>query len=195
MSRKGWIGKAVEYTTIVMLLALAILATAPFAHAVDQVSALVGRPAPPFTVRSGDDTPLSSDTLKGKVVIIFYETREANKKNSDIKDRFNKLYDRQDEETRRAIVRIPVFDCSRTIWPVTAIWKQGLRYHSKRVGMTLYGDWDGRMARDFRMKDDDSNLVIIDRRGIVRYASTGRISDEQFSEIEELLDRLVNREK
>ncbi len=133
--------------------------------------------------------------LKGKVSVIFYETREASRKNSEVKDRFNKLYDRQDEETRRSIVRIPVFNCSHVVWPATAVWRQSLRYHSKRVGITLYGDWDGRMARDYQMKENESNLIILDRRGIVRYASVGRVTDRQFLEIEELLDILVNREK
>ena len=69
-----------------------------------------------------------------------------------------------------------------------------MRHHSKRVGITLYGDWDGRMARDYQMKENESNFLIIDRKGIIRYVSSGRITDEQFEEIEKLLDILVNGE-
>jgi len=69
-----------------------------------------------------------------------------------------------------------------------------VRHHSKRVGITLYGDWDGRMARDYQMKENESNFLIIDRKGIIRYVSFGRITDEQFQEIEKLLDILVNGE-
>ena len=195
MGRGRSLGEAAKEAGIMALLVIATLIAPPRAHSADTVYALLGKAAPPFTVRSGDDRVLASDALKGKVAVIFYETRDTSRKNSDIKDRFNKLYDRQDEETRESIVRIPIFNCSRVIWPARAIWKQSLRYHSKRVGMTLYVDWDGHMARDYRMKDDESNLVILDRKGIVRYASAGRISDEQFSEIEELLDKLVIREK
>jgi predicted transcriptional regulator len=60
--------------------------------------------------------------------------------------------------------------------------------------MTLYGDWDGLMGRDYQMKDNESNVVLIDRQGTIRYASYGRITDRQFVEIEELLDRLVHQE-
>jgi predicted transcriptional regulator len=44
------------------------------------------------------------------------------------------------------------------------------------------------------MKDNESNVLLIDRRGTIRYASYGRITDRQFAEIEELLDNLVNLE-
>lgn len=159
------------------------------------LQALMGKPAPFFSILSSDDEILVPDMFKGKVAVIFYETREASKKNGDIKDRFNQLYERQEERVRRSIVRIPVFNCSRVIWPVTLVWKSALKSNAKRVGMTLYGDWDGRMAKDYRMVDDESNCIIIDKKGIVRYTSVGRITDRQFQEIEELLDTLVNREE
>ncbi|HUJ68442.1 MAG TPA: hypothetical protein VLW86_02910 [Syntrophorhabdales bacterium] len=50
------------------------------------------------------------------------------------------------------------------------------------------------MARDYQMKENESNFLIIDRKGIIRYVSFGRITDEQFQEIEKLLDILVNGE-
>ena len=62
------------------------------------------------------------------------------------------------------------------------------------MGITLYGDWDGRVAKDYQMKDDESNFLIIDRKGIIRCVSFGRITDEQFQDIEKLLDILVNGE-
>ncbi len=186
---------ALKVVAIVMLPILLVLAAISRANGQEPAHALLGKPAPFFSVRSGDDEILVPDMFKGKVAVIFYETREASRKNSDIKDRFNKLYDGQDEVVRRSIIRIPVFNCSRVVWPVTVVWKQSLRYHSKRVGITLYGDWDGRMAKDYGMKDGDSNLIIVDKRGIIRYASVGRITDQQFVEIEELLDVVVNGEK
>lgn len=178
---------------LAVIIALAVLAAFPSrARSTEPDYALLGKPAPFFSIRSGDDKTLVSDMVRGKVAVIFYETREASRKNSDIKDRLNMLYDMQDEEVRRSIVRIPVFNCSHVVWPITAVWKKSLRYHSRRVGFTLYGDWDGRMARDYQMKENESNCLIVDRAGIIRYASFGRITDRRFEEIEELLARLVD---
>ena len=172
----------------------ALLAAAALPCSAQSPQALLGKPAPLFTVESGDGRRLTLDMVKGRVTVIFYETKEASRRNSDAKDRLNHLYDRQDEKTKQSIVRVPVFNCSRVFWPISLVWKESLRKHSKRVGMTLYGDWDGLMGRDYQMKDNESNVVLIDRRGTIRYASYGRITDRQFAEIEELLDNLVNLE-
>jgi predicted transcriptional regulator len=177
-----------------LLIIAALLAAAALPCSAQSPQALLGKPAPSFTVESGDGRRLTLDMLKGRVAVLFYETKETSRKNSDVKDRLNDLYDRQDKETRQSIVRVPVFNCSRAFWPISLVWKQSLRTHSKRVGMTLYGDWDGLMGRDYQMKDNESNVVLIDRRGTIRYASYGRITDRQFAEIEEFLDRLVNQE-
>ena len=177
-----------------VLLALAILIVSSPVRSAEPALSLLGKPAPNFCIKSGDDRTLVPEMFAGKVAVIFYETRDTSKKNSDIKGRFNRLHDKQDEEKRKLIVRIPIINCSRAVWPATLIWKQGLRSNSKRVRMTLYGDWDGRMAKDYQMKDDESNFFIIDRKGIIRYISFGRITDEQFQEIEKLLDLLVNGE-
>ena len=187
--------RSIVRTLAAMLPILAALIGVCSAAFQGQLQAFMGKPAPFFSILSSDDENLVPDMFKGKVAVIFYETREASKKNGDIKDRFNQLYERQEERVRRSIVRIPVFNCSRVIWPVTLVWKSALKSNAKRVGMTLYGDWDGRMAKDYRMADDESNCIIIDKKGIVRYTSVGRITDRQFQEIEELLDTLVNREE
>ncbi len=180
---------------VILLLVSACLGPLSMPGYDQSFQALLGKPAPFFSVQSGDNKTLILNALKGKVSVIFYETRGTSRKNSDVKDRFNKLYDRQSADTKQAIARVPVIDCSRVAWPMSLLWRESLRYHSKRVGITLYGDWDGRMAKDYRMKEDESNLIILDRRGVVRYVSQGLVSDEEFLNIEGLLDRLVNREE
>ena len=188
----GWQTRHVGLS--IFLAALAVLfACRPCTAQSPQV--LLGKAAPPFVIESGDGKRLTLDALAGKVAVIFYETRETSQKNGDIKDRLNKLYDRQDERLRQSIARVPVFNCSKLFWPVTLVWRESLKKHSRRVGMTLYGDWDGRMALNYHMKDRESNVLILDRSGTVRYAGSGRISEEQYAAMEELLDRLINQEK
>ena len=52
----------------------------------------VGEPAPFFSVESGDDENLTLDMLRGKVIILFYETREVVRKNREFKDYLKSLY-------------------------------------------------------------------------------------------------------
>ena len=63
---------------------------------------------------------------------------------------------------------------------------------SMRQGMTIYGDWTGTMFKDYQMQDHDSNFLIIDGNGIIRYAAIGLIENGRFEKIKELLLNLAN---
>ena len=47
------------------------------------------------------------------------------------------------------------------------------------------------MFAAYRMRDNDSNFVIIDKRGIVRFAASGRIANSRFEAIKKLLLELA----
>jgi hypothetical protein len=151
----------------------------------------IGRKAPYFKIASGSGELLTLDEVKGKVVVIFYETKEVSKKNAAIKDRFNELYDSQPAPIRESIVRLPVFNCSSVVWPVTYLWKDGLVKNSARVGITIYGDWDGKMFRDYGMKDNESNVMMLDKSGFIRYFFAGKIDEDRFEQIKSTLADLV----
>ena len=58
--------------------------------------------------------------------------------------------------------------------------------------MTIYGDWTGDMLRDYQMQDDESNFLVIDKNGIIRYMATGLIERSQFEKLKEMLLNLAN---
>ena len=43
------------------------------------------------------------------------------------------------------------------------------------------------MFKEYGMKAEDSNFLIIDKQGIIRYSATGKIDPGQFDRIKELL--------
>jgi peroxiredoxin len=150
-----------------------------------------GRPAPNFLVESGASQKLSLDMIRGKVVVLFYESRQVTKKNLELKNELKRLYRDQPENLRRNIYRLVVIDCSKAIFPATLIWKSKLQEHSKKEGFTIYGDWNRKMLSDYRFKADDSNFLIIDKRGLIRYAAAGKIAPGQFEKIKDMLCRLA----
>jgi hypothetical protein len=85
---------------------------------------------------------------------------DANKR---LKDELNKLYYEQTDVLKDVLVRLPIIDCSDAFWPFLGIWKRRLREYSKKEGVTIYCDWEGKMASDYKMKADVSNVVIIDK--------------------------------
>jgi predicted transcriptional regulator len=152
---------------------------------------LLGRPIPVFEVTSGIDERIQSTSLSGKVVVMFYETRDAARRNSEIKDLLNEIYDRQPETIRRLIVRLPVFNFAGVVWPLTVFYKKQLHYHSQRVRMSIYADWDGKILKDFQFIDNESNMVMIDKKGVIRFYAQGKIERKRIGEIQDLLRTMV----
>jgi alkyl hydroperoxide reductase subunit AhpC len=150
-----------------------------------------GKPAPNFLVESGDNQKLSLDMVRGKVVVLFYESRRAIKENSSLKDELTRFYRTQPAHIQKNVFRLVVIDCTTSTWPTVPIWKSKLRENSGKEGFTIYGDWTGNMSSSYRMQAGKSNFLIIDKHGIIRYTATGRIDSGQFEQIKRLLLNLV----
>ncbi len=162
---------------LLCLIMLPFLALCPETKAAGP-SPLVGREAPHFRVESGDGRVLDKGMLRGKVVVLFYESKDSLAKSRPLKKALSAFYNEQRKEEQELILRVPVINCTAAVWPFRGIWKRELVENSKRVGMTVYGDWDGKMAISFGMKSDDTNLVIMDKKGRVRFFHTGVVTGE-----------------
>jgi hypothetical protein len=152
----------------------------------------VGKRAPFFSIKSGDYQNLTLDTVKGKIVVIIYESKDVVEVNRELKEELKEFYDLQPDGIKEQIVRLPIVNCSGAFWPFTKIWKKKLRDNSKKEGITIYGDWSGKMFSDYGMKGSDSNILIIGRNGRVRYFTSGKLESEDIAGIKNLLKRLAN---
>ena len=150
---------------------------------------LIGTQAKDFIIRSGDNKELRLSDIKGKVVTIFYETKDVIEKNRKLKTELNKFYDEQPEAVKEDVVRLAVVNCKDVIF--SGAWKSSLRENSLKEGITIYGDWSGKMASAYKVKDNDSNFIILDKQGIIRYYNYGSINDEEISKIKDLLKKLT----
>jgi predicted transcriptional regulator len=97
------------------------------------------------------------------------------------------LYFEQTDALKDVLVRLPIIDCSEAFWPFLGIWKRRLREHSKKEGVTIYCDWDGKMSSDYKMQADVSNIVIIDKSGKIRFFTSGEVADEEINDVKQLL--------
>jgi hypothetical protein len=173
---------------LVMVLILGLSLVFPAAAAICLPS---GKPAPPFAIKSGEDQKLTLNMVLGKVVVLFYEDRKAVDKNDELKGELIRLYRRQPASVRQEIYRLGVIDCSKASFPGKSIWKKKLAEHSRSLGLTIYGDWNRQMLRDYQLRKNDSNFVIIDQNGLIRYSAAGKIRNGQFQQIKALLTSLV----
>jgi hypothetical protein len=146
-----------------------------------------GELAPSFSLVSGDNKKLSLDMLGGKIVVLFYATRDTVHVNDDLQHYLDTLYDTQPKNIQNQVFRLLVVNAMEAT-SLTA-WKEKLMETSAKL--TIYGDWTGGMFAAYRMRDNDSNFVIIDKRGIVRFAASGRIDNSRFEAIKKLLLELA----
>ena len=169
------------------ILVMTLLSLPVFQSSSLSASALIGSAAPYFRVQSGDDKELTLDMIKGKVTAIFYEEKDIVDANKRLKDELNKLYFEQTDTLKDVLVRLPIIDCSEAFWPFLGIWKRKLREHSKKEGVTIYCDWEGKMFSDYKMESDVSNVVIIDKTGRIRFFASGEVTDEEINDVKQLL--------
>ncbi|MDD2688941.1 MAG: redoxin domain-containing protein [Candidatus Omnitrophica bacterium] len=165
-----------------LLIPAVVLFSAIFAYAQGLKS---GIPAPAFKVISGNNEELALDDIRGKAAVIFYETKDTTEKNRRLKDELNRFYDMQPDSVKKLILRIPVINCKGVFF--TEAWKNNLKEKSKKEGITIYGDWDGKMLSSYAVEDKESNLIIIGRDGIVKYSFSGMVDEKDFGRIKDLL--------
>jgi predicted transcriptional regulator len=146
-------------------------------------------PAPSFSLVSGDNKKLTLDVLRGKIIVLFYATRDKVKVNEDLQHYLDTLYDAQPTNIQNQIFRLLVVNTMEAT--SLSAWKEKLVETSAQLKITIYGDWTGGMFAAYRMRDNDSNFVIIDKRGIVRFAASGRIANSRFEAIKKLLLELA----
>jgi len=148
-----------------------------------------GEPAPSFSLVSGNNKKLALDMLKGKVVALFYATRETVNVNDELQHYLDTLYAAQPQNIQSQIFRLLVVNAMEATAVTT--WREKLNETSAKLKVTIYGDWTGGMFAAYRMRDNDSNFVIIDKKGIVRFAASGKIANSRFEAIKKLLLELA----
>jgi len=89
-----------------------------------------GISAPYFKVISGNNEELTLDDVRGKVAVIFYETKDVVEMNRPLKVELNKFYDAQPDCVKKAIIRIPIINCQGVFF--ADAWKNNLRRVLKR---------------------------------------------------------------
>jgi peroxiredoxin len=146
-------------------------------------------PAPSFSLESGDNKKLTLDSLRGKIIVLFYATRETVNVNDELQHYLDALYDAQPQNIQNQIFRLLVVNTMEAT--SLSVWKEKLIETSAKLKITIYGDWSGGMFAAYRMRDNDSNFVIIDKKGIVRFAASGRIANSRFEAIKKLLLELA----
>jgi alkyl hydroperoxide reductase subunit AhpC len=151
----------------------------------------IGEKVSAFKLTSGSDKHLFSSDLKGKIVTIFYETKETTEVNRLLKNELNKFYYSHLGLMHKNVVRLAVIDASSANLFTKFIWKRKMRNASSKEKLTIYGDWDGSMRKAFKIPKNSIAFFITDKKGVIRYIKSGRVAQFEIGKIKELLNSLV----
>ncbi len=149
-----------------------------------------GSPAPEFNVSDGNDVVLNSDTIKGKVIVGFYEQKDQIEKNRQLKTVLQKYYYDNIAISSKNVFMLSVIDATSANFITRPIWKKGFIRNSEQNNVTVYGDWDGDMKEAYGMPDNESVFILIDKKGIIRYIYSGKVPEKYFTGIKDLIGRL-----
>jgi hypothetical protein len=155
-------------------------------------------PAPAFALQPGDNMPaftvqaekggISSRDIAGRVAIIACETRGTVEVNRPFK---RALLARWRQADRAAPAIVPVINCFSFLGFARSVCANRVAAASKRENLVIYTDTDGAMFRDFGVADDQSTIIIVDKKSVVRFVHAGSLDDAGVQAALRLLDRLL----
>ncbi len=143
----------------------------------------VSKQIPQVTLSKGsggivDGKSWSSDTLRDKVHVVFYVDPDEKDLNSDFNDALKKQkFDRENYAT------VAIINLAATWLPNFAI-SASLQEKQKKFPDTTYvKDLDKSVLKAWRVKDDSSNIIVVDKSGTVIYYHGGKIPQSEFEKI------------
>lgn len=145
-----------------------------------------GDHAPNAKVEDADGRVLEMKHLKGKPILIVYEDKDSAKTNQTFKDELAKLA--KGDKYRKVIALAAVADVSSyNFWPVKGFVKDAIRDESKKVGATIYCDWDGGFRSAYKIRSGTSSVVLVGKNGQILFAAEGALKADDRKKVLALL--------
>ena len=147
-----------------------------------------GTTAPPAGVQSLSGRVVRLDRLRGKPVLIVFESRESKGRNTALKDRLARLV--RGGRYRGRVHMLPVASVENLdFFPARGFVEDAIESESARIGATIYCDWDGSFRRALSLRPERSSVILISREGRVVFAFEGALDRRAQDRLIELLAR------
>ena len=127
---------------------------------------------PAARVVDADDRALDLRAINGKPILILYEDKDSAKLNEPLKKDLARLA--KGDRYRDAIALVPVADVrAYDFWPAKGFVKSAIRDESKKVGATIYCDWDGSFGQAAGFRRGTSSVMLVGRDARIVFTSEG----------------------
>lgn len=175
-------------------IAIAAIAVATASTAASTAEALpkVGAVRPSARTVDADDRTLDIGTIAGRPILVVYEDKDSATLNAPLKADLSRLA--RGDRYRNAVALVPVANVeSYDYWPVRGFVKDAIKDESRKVGATIYCDWDGGFRRSLGVVGNTSSVVLVGRDGRILFAWEGFMPKEARDRLLGLLRAEVER--
>lgn len=125
-----------------------------------------------------DDRTLDLRAVNGKPIFVIYEDQTSATMNAALKADLARLA--KGDRYVGAVALVPVADLQGyDYWPIRGFVKDAIRSESRKVGATIYCDWDGSFQRAAGFRRGTSSVMLIGRDARVRFAAEGPLDKAQ----------------
>ncbi|UJR82609.1 peroxiredoxin family protein [Sandaracinus amylolyticus] len=125
---------------------------------------------------SGQTRTLAS--VRGRVVIVFYEDRDHTSVNHAFKETLHRFV--IDNHLQQQATTYAVADVHGIDGIVRDMARGAIRTIAQRYGIQILLDWDGALRRaPFSLRGGEANVALIDRQGRVRWRHAGAIGETE----------------
>ena len=169
-------------------LGLATFASAASAEALPKV----GEMRPSARAVDADGRVVDLAAISGRPILVVYEDKESATLNTALKSELSRLA--RGDRYRNAVALVPVANLvGYDYWPVRGFVKDAIRDESRKIGATIYCDWDGGFRRALGVAGNTSTVVLVGRDGRVLFAFEGAVPKAERERLLELLRGEVER--
>lgn len=155
-----------------------VAAQAPTAPAAP-VAPVVTGPAVDFALPTTAGRDRNVSAYRGKVVILFYETRGAITMNQHVKDAMGRQFNADRSLANRFALIAACNVAEYNSWPSQYFAREAISAVARSQHIELWLDWQRSLISRLALRDGTSNIVLIDKQGRVRSRRFGRVADGQ----------------
>lgn len=154
----------------------------------------VGAAGPAGMVVDADGRGRDLLANQGKPTLLVYEDQAATKQNVELKTELSRLA--SGDKYRTAIALVAVADVEGyDYWPARGFVKGAIRSESKKLGNTIYVDWNGGVRKAAGFKKGMSTILLMGRDGKILFSHEGTMTAVQRKQLLELLKSQVEQPK
>jgi len=153
----------------------------------------VGAAGPGGRVVDAEGRGLDLRGIKGKPTLLVYEDQEATKQNVALKTQLAKLA--SGDKYRQAIALVAVADVEGyDYWPARGFVKSAIRSESKKLGNTIYVDWNGSVRKSAGFTKGKSTVLLVGPDGKIMFSHEGTMAPPEREKLLALLRAQVEPE-